>query len=88
MKITREHFDYMHREIHGVVKHYGFERIEAHRQALKQQANVRDADKRLRHDLLYRAGLSTFVCDHVYKYADDTHVDTALRQIMKMEGIA
>ena len=88
MKIKKEHFDYIHRGIHETVKRYGFERIHAHRLALKSRDEVRDADKRLRHDLLYRSGLSAFVCDHVYPYADDTHLDTALRQIMKLEGLA
>jgi len=37
--------------------------------------------KRYRWDLLYKAGLSKWLCDNVYKYAHDDHIDTALRKL-------
>lgn len=37
------------------------------------------SEKRWRWDLLYRAGLSRWICDNLYSYLDDTHIDTALR---------
>lgn len=40
-------------------------------------------DKRYRWDLLWAAGCTTFLCKVLYKYMDDTHVDTALRSIVK-----
>ena len=33
--------------------------------------------KRWRWDLLYRAGLSRWICDNLYPYANDEHIDTA-----------
>lgn len=39
------------------------------------------SNKRLRWDVYCSAGLVTFSCDVLYKYLDDTHIDTALRQI-------
>ena len=88
MKIQKEHFDHMHHAIHATVRHFGFDRIETHRQNLKRDGRVRDVEKRLRHDLLRHAGLSQFVCDSVYPYANDEHLDTALRRIMALEGLA
>jgi hypothetical protein len=39
--------------------------------------------KRYRWDLLYGAKLSQWVCDTLYPYGiNDTHIDTALRQIV------
>lgn len=43
---------------------------------------TRDPDKRYRWDLFRAARLSAWLCDEVYPYADDTHVDTALRAIV------
>jgi len=42
-----------------------------------------DCAKRHRWDLFYAAKLTLFACDVIYKYADDTHIDTALRSIVK-----
>lgn len=39
-------------------------------------------DKRYRWDLSYRAGLTSWICSNLYSYADDTHIDTALRSIV------
>ena len=41
-----------------------------------------DPEKRYRWDLAYAAELSAWIGDNVYPYADDTHVDTALRSIV------
>jgi hypothetical protein len=40
-------------------------------------------EKRWRWDLMYMAGLSSWVCSNVYSYANDDHIDTALRHILK-----
>lgn len=39
--------------------------------------------KRHRWDLSYAAGLSAWIGDNVYSYADDTHLDTAFKSIVK-----
>jgi hypothetical protein len=39
--------------------------------------------KRHRWDLSYAAGLSSWIGNNVYTYADDTHLDTAFRSIVK-----
>ena len=46
------------------------------------------SDKRYRWDLLYHAQSSGklpqhFVCDVLYPYCDDDHIDTALRRIVR-----
>ena len=47
------------------------------------------SDRRFRWDLSYRARLTPWICANVYSYADDTHIDTALRAIVAplTEGI-
>lgn len=44
--------------------------------------SVTDLNRRFRWDLLWMSGLTTFICDTIYLYANDTHVDTALRNIV------
>ena len=39
--------------------------------------------KRFQWDVARKAGLIGFFCDTIYKYADDTHIDTALRNAIK-----
>jgi hypothetical protein len=40
------------------------------------------SDKRYRWDLTYRAGLTSWICSNLYSYANDDHIDTALRSIV------
>lgn len=40
-------------------------------------------EKRWRWDLFYAAGLSSWVCANIYPYANDEHIDTALRSITR-----
>jgi len=39
--------------------------------------------KRYRWDLLWSSALSIWVSDNLYPYLNDTHIDTALRTIVK-----
>lgn len=43
--------------------------------------------KRYCFDLLYRAKLSSWLCDTVYKYADDGHIYTAVKHILRSVGV-
>lgn len=44
---------------------------------------VLDLNKRYRWDLLHAAGLTDWLCDTLYRYAHDDHVDTALGFIVQ-----
>lgn len=45
---------------------------------------AKDESKRYRWDLLYASQEATrFVCDVLYKYSHDEHIDTALRSLVK-----
>lgn len=44
---------------------------------------VKDLNKRYRWDLLYACVGSQWVCDNLYPYMNDSHIDTALRSIVK-----
>ena len=38
--------------------------------------------KRYRWDLLYKAGLSKWLCDNIYPYANDDHIDSVLKSLV------
>lgn len=78
-KIQPEHIAHMKAEIAKI----GADKAAAHRQFIINEGKSKDVDKRLRWDLSYYASLTPWICEHVYAYADDSHVDTALRTIMR-----
>ena len=71
MKITSEHKEFIRNAVAD------FNTPEA-REYYKSQGL---SDKRYRWDLLYKAGLSKWLCDNTYPYANDDHIDTVMRQI-------
>lgn len=81
MKITSEHYDTLQREIADVFAPYG---VDTDSYTTSYQAAGLSA-KRARWDAFYRipANVRTQWFDAVYAYANDTHIDTALRAIFK-----
>ena len=72
MKIKSEHFEYLSLVI-------------AERDTEELRERYKEAglsDKRYRWDLVYRCGLTTYICDVLYSYMDDSHIDTALKRIV------
>jgi hypothetical protein len=78
MKITQEHYATMLNTIAPLACN-----ITAMRFILSKDLTIKDVEKRLRWDLSYKAGLTPFLCDTIYQYADDSHIDTALKSIVK-----
>lgn len=76
MKIKPQHYAYLKRAISCHLEN---------RDALSIETQYRDAGftpKRFRWDCLHGAKLSKWICDNIYSYCDDSHVDTAMRKIM------
>jgi len=79
MKIKPEHYTY----IKSAIEALPLDKLLAHKEALKFDDRIKDLDKRFRWDCLYVAIKSSWICDNLYPYMDDTHIDTALRSIVK-----
>lgn len=77
MKMTLEHYNYLKDCIGKLDIH------EERLALLNSNRQPKDFDKRLRWDCLYKAVPSKYICDNLYPYLDDTHIDTALRSIFK-----
>ena len=67
------------------------EHLEVIREAIKPHNNdfhrsrykaAGHSDMRYRWDLARHAGLIPFFCDTLYKYMNDSHIDTALRKLV------
>ncbi len=73
MKIQPEHLAHMRQSIapHDT---------DFHRSRYKAAGH---SDKRYRWDLAYHAGLTTYICDVLYTYLNDTHIDTALKHLVR-----
>ena len=79
MKIRPEHYNHMKSAIADLDP----AKVAAHKEALTHDARVKDLEKRFRWDLCHAAIPPSWICDNLYSYMDDTHIDTALRSIVR-----
>lgn len=78
MKMKLEHYDYLKDAMQRNAEY-----IPQYRAHIIAEGKAKDVEKRLRWDLVYLSGLSHWISDNLYSYLDDTHIDTALRYIMR-----
>ena len=74
MKITNEHYEELAkhvRPLHDV-------------ETWKEYQRVGMSATRYRFDLLYRAKISDFVCNTLYRYLNDDHIATALKKAVPL----
>lgn len=84
MKIKPKHFDHMKDKINQVIENSGGVEfvVNKYENGLFPNAQkVKDLQCRFCFDLLYAAGLTRFVIDEIYTYANDKHLLTALKKI-------
>lgn len=79
MKLHPEHYDYMKRIIDALPA----VTIDNLKDNALNNGKAKDVHKFYRWHVFYMAGLSAYACDMLYSYADDTHIDTALKRIVK-----
>lgn len=80
MKIKPEHYAHMLAAIKA--------KLDQNEPTLKQSYYIdnkigKDPLKRHRWDLMHSCRMSRWLCDNVYPYANDDHIDTALKAIIK-----
>ena len=82
MKIKPEHYAH----IKSIIESMPRDKLLAHKESLKHDPSVKNLDLRFRNDLIF-AVPARWICDNLYPYMDDTHLDTALRSITKELGL-
>jgi len=83
MRITSEHYEHLAAAVKPLMT--------AERYAAYQEQKL--SFTRFIFDCMYQAGrqdstLTTWVCDVLYMYMDDSHITTALRHMAKEVGLA
>jgi len=73
MKMTREHFD----QLATILRPHD---TEFHR---SRYAAAGHSTRRYQWDLVRHAGAMSFICDALYQYLNDDHIQTALNRIVK-----
>ena len=86
MKIKKEHYEFMEKQIDKLFKGHSHE-ITEHIKSLRKNPDVKDINKRIRWDIFYATkSLQKFTCDVLYDYLHDEHINTALKKIVKKYG--
>jgi len=85
MKIKAEHLAHMKTAIDNYIKANGgkeslIEKYETGNFPRSEQ--VKHLNERFYSDVLYNAGLNPFVCEKLYDYMNDSHIQTALKSIL------
>lgn len=80
MKIRPEHYEHIRAAIAALDPN----RVAAHLEQLRSDTRVRNLGVRYRWDLLHAAVSSRWICAELYPYANDEHIDTALRRIVPL----
>ena len=84
MKMKPEHYKHIETQILDICFDNDVVAMEQCRVMAYERQGL--TNKRFRWDLLYMAGLSTWICDNLYTYLDDDQIDTALRKITNTRG--
>lgn len=81
MKVKPEHREYMQKRIEEYLRNHPdmVKRYETGN--FPRSDKVKDLQTRFNADLFYAAGMCSWECDVLYKYANDTHINSALRSI-------
>jgi hypothetical protein len=74
MKIKKEHYQFLKDKMKKIVDQYPSAKSVYKKQGL--------SDMRYRWDVLHATNNNQFVCDTLYQYLNDNHIDTALKNII------
>lgn len=80
MKIKPEHYAFIR---DAIARKFTAEQVEAYTARIQREGKARDVGKRVRWDFMWHSVEPDFVCRKIYPYANDDHIDTALRAIMR-----
>lgn len=82
MKILPDHFEYMQTKISAYLSERPDMIEDYHNGNFPRADRCKDLNMRFRWDVCYFAVGSKWICDNLYSYMDDNHIDTSLRRIV------
>lgn len=80
MKIKEEHFNHMQ---NSILNNFPIEKANAYYNEIINGTKGKDKQKLFRWNIMYISIPSRWVCDNLYPYMNDDHIDTALKKIVK-----
>lgn len=80
-KIIAEHQSIIKNAIDSVLAKYPNIVEEYNQGRFARSDKVKDLQVRFNFDLLYATGLNSWICDNVYSYANDVHLQSFLKSI-------
>lgn len=89
MKIKTKHYNKLKSLIQDVVNKKTLKVVQDYKLSLKTDDRIKDLDTRFAFDLYNATGIEglNLVCNEIYKYANDDHLKTALKKIVKEIGV-
>ncbi len=91
MKITKQDYSTLKGIIEAELNNRGqtIDALRTYKASLSSNPKVKDINKRFRWDLFNIAGKPALdlCCNTLYKYMNDDHLDSALKQIVKDIGL-
>jgi len=84
MKVKKHDYNELRDAIHNRVNELTREKIKEHKMSLIN-SNTGDISKKFRWNLLWAVSFPVrqVIVDRIYQYANDNHIDTALKSIIK-----
>lgn len=82
MKIKPEHYQILKEKLSSLLPQLAAD----HYRRLKLDPKVKDINERFRWDCLWAAKVPHETMSEIYKYANDEHIDTVLKKIIKELG--
>lgn len=79
MKIRPEHLAYLKSKIDALSP----STVAFIKESIRTQNKYKDFGTRLRFDLLYASVPSSWICDNLYPYMNDDHINSALKAVVK-----
>ena len=79
MKMQPAHYAHILNAIAAIPR----DKAAAHKEALKSEPRVKDQAKRFRWDLFWATRQESKIIQDLYQYLNDTHIDTALKSIVR-----
>lgn len=84
MKITKEHLE----SLVFLIGRVDREKIKQHEKTVIESGKFKDLKTRMRWDILRAALPANWVCDNLYPYLNDQHIDSALKHALKECGLS
>ena len=79
MKIKTEHLAIIKQGIADIAR----DDVLKYAEQIKQEGKFKDFSMRMRWDLFHAIRKPQWICDTLYTYLNDTHIDSALKAIMR-----